>query len=188
MFTRISQANETWFRAMAQDYDRDIPQGFPRVVVILHPGTYVVDDPVLPFRAPNANDVPLSEEQTEAFEQVLLKVLGPKEQCCVAFYAGYLRPEGIARIDTPEMTWVSGRLAYLLLQGELNECLFSAVETHWDPFLFLEVSYLWATDRSWVIALTPDTAHTVIGCDDALAEALLQEPQLKALDWTGRGL
>jgi hypothetical protein len=39
-----------------------------------------------------------------------------------------------------------------------------------------------------VIALTPDTAHTVIGCDDALAEALLQEPQLKALDWTGRGL
>lgn len=183
MLAKIDSQNEQFFHRIAEFSIEEQTNLYPRTVVILHPGTEVKDDGGFPFRAPNADDAPLSTLQVTELEGVLLSKLGPDASCSLAVYAGYMRGEEFHRLIEPEGTKFIGNLQYILFNGTLAESLFHSIANQWDPFLFLELSFLWARDRSWLITSTPDTAVTIVGCDDLLADALLSAPTLGAFDW-----
>lgn len=188
MLAKIDSLNQGFFGVIAEVGVEEQVGLYPRTIVILHPGTEVKDDGGYPFRAPNADDIPLSDQQMVALESTLLSVVGPDFACSLAVYAGYLREHDFQRCVEPEGAPHVGNLQYILFNGTLEESLFRPIAQRWDPFLFLELSFLWARDRSWLVCSRPDTAVTLVSCDDLLADALLSTPALGALDWLPRSI
>lgn len=156
---------------------------YPQTIIILHPETKVRRDGGFPFRAPNSDDIPLSPTQSRELGRVLLSVLDAKAPCSMAVYAGYLPGEDFHKQLEPEGTKFDGNLQYILFNGDLEECLFSSVQERWPGWPPKELSFLWSSDPSWLAVSSPDTAVTIIGCEDDLAGALLEAPSLEAFDW-----
>ena len=192
VITRIDDENFAWFNNWAgRDEDSTgltlLPRRYPREVALLHPGTGPADDHFLPFKAPDATDAPLSDEQVAALEEILLTSFPGNLACCLALYGGYIDlddldgPQGFPH---PHARWVIARLPYALFGAPLDETLFSSVEDRWGVWPHVELSFLWAADRSWFIASAPDLAFTVIGCEDQLAERLLATPALRPHEMT----
>lgn len=191
MISRIETGQLDWFQSWIETFDSFPSHRFDRFIALLHPGTALVSDDRFPFASPNTHrtsDDPLSDKQQVTLDQMLLDAYGPDTECNFALYAGFLgEPADAASrgFSNPETTWHIGRLSYVLFSAPLRESVFRTVLEPWAaPWsLFLELSYLWPSDRSWFLSSTPDTAVTVIGCDNALAQRLLAEPILDAHEW-----
>ncbi|MDF1488839.1 hypothetical protein [Tessaracoccus caeni] len=191
MISRIENGQLDWFQSWIETFDAFPSDHFDRFVVLLHPGTALVSDDRFPFASPNVHrtsDDPLSDEQQATLDQILLDTYDPDTECHFALYAGFLGDPSQAAsrgFNTPETTWHPGRLNYVLYSAPLRESVFGTVLEPWAAQwnLFLELSYLWPSDRSWFLSSTADTAVTIIGCDDALAQKLLAKPSLDAHEW-----
>lgn len=190
MTSRINPDQADWFRSWIET-DETFPENpFPRRIVLLHPGTELVDDDRFPFASPSIHgpaDDPLSPEQAAKVDQILLETAGPDTACSFALYAGYLHednPDGLQAVSGIDATWHRGRLNHLLFNGPLDHATFESTEQRWgNTGTLLELSYLWPLDRAWFLASMHDTAVTVIAGGNALAERLLAEPVLDAHEW-----
>ncbi|WP_313280666.1 hypothetical protein [Timonella senegalensis] len=183
MITRIDSENELFFRAIARRSPVELGSEYARTIVVLHPGSEIKDDGGFPFRAPNSDDERLGEMRERELERVFLSVLGSRFACSLAVYAGFLHGENFQKLINPEGVKYDGDLRYILFNGELGESLFSTVSSRWSASHIVELSFLWARDRSWLMASTPDTAVTIIGCNDELADSLIAAKNLDAFDW-----
>lgn len=183
MLTRIDPENEKFFRSIIEISVEENASMFPRMIVILHPGTEVKNDDGFPFRAPNCDDRRMSGPQCMELEYALRTVFGPQTPCSLAVYAGFLRDPQFREGLEPAGTNIEENLRYVVFNAELNDCSFYSMQDRWGDFLSTELSYLWARDRSWLVTSSPDTAVTIVGCDNDLAQALLDAPELGAFEW-----
>lgn len=183
MLTKMDLQNQQFFNQIAEISVDELTKMFPRTVVILHPGTEVKDDGGFPFRAPNSDDIPPSSLQVAELERLLLLELGADAQCSLAVYAGYMREEEFHLCIQPHGAKHNGNLRFILFNGTLEESLFRPIKHRWDWVHLLELSFLWARDRSWLVVSTPDTAVTIIGCGNRLADVLVGDGSLGAFDW-----
>lgn len=186
MLTRIDPDNETFFRSIAEISVEELAATFPRTIVVLHPGTEAKDDGGFPFRAPNCDDRRMSGPQCMEVEYALRTVYGAHAPCSLAVYAGFLNEASFRAGLEPAGTSIDGNLRHIVFNAELDDCSFYSMDTRWDWFPPTELSFLWARDRSWLVVSSPDTAVTMIGCGDDLAQALLEPPELGALEWPNK--
>ena len=158
-----------------------LPQKFPRVIVLLHPGAVETGRSDLPFAAPNPNNQRLSEAEIAALDAAILDSLSITTPCKFALYGGYTKGPERQRLEKIGLTPIDGRLRYLVGAGELRKCLFRATEEEFGPFM--ELSYLWAQDESWFVASPPDVDFTAIGCSNTLADRLLADEILETRNY-----
>lgn len=188
MLTRIKQYEAAWFTQWRLYGEAFLPRHYARQIVVLHPGTVPVLDKYPSFQAPNPNDERASDIQQQIMDRTLLETFSPETPTCFGMYAGYFTKNdwGVSRgFDEPDGTWVfAGNLPFILFGAPLKDATFAAIERRWENVFLTELSFIWPEDRSWFLASAPDLAFTLIGTDeDALAERLLGEPELNALEW-----
>jgi hypothetical protein len=185
----------SWFRRWVERCDagrlrdralRYAPQGFARVVVVLHPGTEVAEQTRngTPFRGDSSTEGSPSPGQKRRLEDLLVETSGARAPATLASYdpVPHAEPDPLlahaTRVSDPD------HIDYLLVGGELAELTYTPWEERW-PYE-QPVTVLWPEDRRWWLHSDPDSSFTVLGCDDALAERLLAEPVLRAVEWPGR--
>lgn len=191
MATTFNTIRESFFSPQASEREffaawvaRDegfLPQEFPRVVAILHPGTVEVPGGEVPYLAPNSDDENIDDAQGAVLEQIIASSAPPETVCNVAFYGGFMNPgEEVGLIDAG-LERVSGRLKYFLGATTLAQAGILMLRESFD--LLLEPSYIWPDSRDWFVASAPDLAFTVVGCNEALAQRLLDAPGLDSRLW-----
>ncbi|MBC9944765.1 hypothetical protein ICL81_09615 [Leucobacter sp. cx-328] len=179
-----SQASEREFFAawIARD-EGFLPQEFPYAVAILHPGTVEVPGGDIPYLAPNPHDDDLDDEQAAVLDQIIGSSAPEESTCNVAFYGGFMEEEEEAGLIDAGLDRVSGRLKYLLGATLLAKAGVLVLRESLD--LLLEPSYIWPDSREWFVASAPDLAFTVVGCQQELAQRLLDAPGLDSRLWQG---
>jgi hypothetical protein len=195
MTTTIEPEQLRWFRAWVEQAAGEpgpagsatcyAPEEFGRVVVVRHPGTEVVAGLPgrVPFRGDPGEEGEPAPAQKRVLERLLLDVTGAGAPATLASYdplpgqPGPLPAEAV-RVGDPD------HIDYLLLGGELAELTYTPWERRWAEEQ--QVTVLWPNDRQWWLHSDPDSSFTVVGCDDSLADRLLDEPVLRAVTWPGR--
>jgi hypothetical protein len=193
MTTTVDPEQLRWFRSWVELCDAEppptdnavhyLPPGFARVLVVRHPGTEVVAEnrDGTPFRGDPSTEGHPSAEQKRRLEQLLMATSG---EGAAATLAGYDPVPDDPEPLLAEATRVRTHIDYLLVGGVLAELTYTPWEARW-PYE-RPVSVLWPNDRRWWLHSDPDSSFTVVGCDDELAERLLAEPVLRAVEWPGR--
>ena len=158
-----------------------LPPGFQRSIVIMHPHTAHRPDrgaDAVPFGGRSSEEGSPSPAQQAVVRSLLLAASGLAAPATAALYDG-----------TPGVPWpppldeVGHRLVshieYAVVAGDLQELLAS----DWAAVSGCEwPTWLWPDDRAWFLHSDPDSAFTVIGCGNALAEQILGEPPLRAVE------
>lgn len=194
MTTTVDPVQLRWFRDWVEQCDAEppstepavqyVPQGFARVVVVLHPGTKVAEVSErdrAPFRGDPSSEGHPSAEQKRRLEQLLRQDSGERAAATLASYDPIPEdPEPLLA----EAARVRAHIDYVLVGGLLTELTYTPWEARWPYERPLTV--LWPGDRRWLLHSDPDSSFTVVGCDDSLADRLLDEPVLRAVTWPGR--
>lgn len=158
-----------------------LPQSFPYVVAILHPGTVEVSGGDIPYLAPNPNDDDLDNEQAAVLDQIIASTVHPGAICNVAFYGGFMNAQEEAGLMDAGLDRVSGRLKYFLGATTVAHAGILSFRERFK--LLLEPSHIWPDNRDWFVASEPDLAFTVVGCQQELAQRMLDAPGLDSRLW-----
>ena len=193
MDTALSFIQESYFPVQASERHffgawlaRDegfLPRPFPYAVAILHPGTVEVFGGDIPYLAPNSDDDDIDDDQAATLHQIIAASVPSETICNVAFYGGFMCAEEEVRLMEAGLDRVSGRLKYFLGATTVAH---AGILSFRDRFnLLLEPSHIWPDGRDWFVASEPDLAFTVVGCQQELAQRLLNAPGLDSRLWQG---
>lgn len=183
MFRRVRQADAQWFAYWAvrdQDY---LPECYPHLVGIPHPGTEWDEESDPPFLAPNANDDSLSDLQMEELDRIIMRQLGKPARYNVGLYGGFLH-EGWGEkegFNPAYSTWIFGlNLNHLLFEVE-SECgPFAFYRSEWDS-PWSEVNFVWSLNHSWFVGSYANASFTIAASRDyTFVKELLNSPILNA--------
>lgn len=184
MFEPVERDELSWLKAwLLKSNSHYLPHGHIRQLVILHPGASVDHtNPYVPVVGPYAADGTPAHHQIKTIANILVDTFGSDTTSYAALYDG-----------TPDIPWATdvGRVAavvesnvtYAVIRGRLAELLSydwpaEAIGIEW-------VSMLWPANHTWFLTSDPDSAFTVVGCDNVLAEKFLTSPSLSALEIPG---
>ena len=175
-FFPAQTSEQHFFGAWLARDDGFLPQQFPFAVATLHPGTVEVPGGDIPYLAPNSNDDDIDDEQAAVLDQIIAISVPSGTICNVAFYGGFMSAEEESGLLEAGLDRVSGRLKYFLGATTVAHAGILSFRESFD--LLLEPSHIWPDSRDWFVASEPDLAFTVVGCQQELAQRLLDAPGL----------